>query len=256
MTFENLGREQIGRITGGRSSLASLARTCLLWIHRSCKTLSLGPPPRPQGDYVITVGISQENGSTILVPLKSDDEVVGRIAVDAVLEHRTTCSMAMGPRSMFPGHQAPSRLRPSSRNDLRVKACLASLLRLIDEQVYLIDQPNLLCADTICGLTTASSSMPLSPSVGSLGAQMRIRPKRKLSFTAAQLASQTIQQEVQCRRLVLSFSASDGPALPARPEHQGALIVALASLSQPCRYHPMNTQTDAPGLSNSQVQAT
>lgn len=82
MTIENLGREQIGRITGGRSSLA---RTCLLWIHRSYKTLSLGPPPRLQGDYVITIGISQENGSTILVPLKSDDEVVGRIAVDAVI---------------------------------------------------------------------------------------------------------------------------------------------------------------------------
>lgn len=106
---------------------------------------------------------------------------------------------------MFAGRQAPSRLRPSSRNDLRVKACRASLLSLIDEQVYLIDQPNLLCADTICGLTTASSSMPLSPSVGSLEAQMRIRPKRKLSFTAAQLASHTTQKKFSA---AVSFSAS------------------------------------------------
>lgn len=51
---------------------------------------TLGPPPRAEGDYVPTAGITQENATTILNAVGAGQEVQGILQVDSVIENRTT----------------------------------------------------------------------------------------------------------------------------------------------------------------------
>lgn len=50
---------------------------------------TLGPPPGAAGDYVPSVGISQENGTAIIAAL-AGGSVEGIVQVDSVIENRTT----------------------------------------------------------------------------------------------------------------------------------------------------------------------
>ena len=51
---------------------------------------TLGQPPRPEGPYVPTAGIAQENGTAIIDLLTAGSEVIGLLEVDTVTENRTT----------------------------------------------------------------------------------------------------------------------------------------------------------------------
>lgn len=51
---------------------------------------TLGPPPRPEGEYVPTAGISQENATALLEALNGGGEVQGVLQVESIIENRTT----------------------------------------------------------------------------------------------------------------------------------------------------------------------
>ena len=51
---------------------------------------TLGQPPRPEGDYVPTAGVTLENGTAILDAINSGETVQGDIEVDSIIENRTT----------------------------------------------------------------------------------------------------------------------------------------------------------------------
>jgi hypothetical protein len=80
---------------GLKSALAGSAGALAAVIYNSASGPigggTLGPPPRPEGDYIATVGIAQENGTAILAALEAG-EVTGVLSVDSVIENRTTYS--------------------------------------------------------------------------------------------------------------------------------------------------------------------
>ncbi|KAK4504146.1 hypothetical protein PRZ48_005062 [Zasmidium cellare] len=51
---------------------------------------TLSPPPRPEGEYVPTAGISQENGTALLERLNGGEEIEGMLGVESIIENRTT----------------------------------------------------------------------------------------------------------------------------------------------------------------------
>lgn len=51
---------------------------------------TLGPPPRPEGEYVPTVGIAQENGTAILDLLEGGDAITGVLEVVSEIYNLTT----------------------------------------------------------------------------------------------------------------------------------------------------------------------
>lgn len=51
---------------------------------------TLGPPPRPEGDYVPTAGITQEQGLELLQAINAGQTITGLLEVDSVIENRTT----------------------------------------------------------------------------------------------------------------------------------------------------------------------
>lgn len=51
---------------------------------------TLGPPPRPEGEYIPTAGISQENATALLETLSGGGVVQGVLGVESVIENRTT----------------------------------------------------------------------------------------------------------------------------------------------------------------------
>lgn len=51
---------------------------------------TLGPPPRPEGEYVPTVGLSLENGTAILDLVEAGDEVTGVVTAVSELYNLTT----------------------------------------------------------------------------------------------------------------------------------------------------------------------
>lgn len=51
---------------------------------------TLGQPPRPEGSYVPTAGIAQENGTAIVESVLAGTQVVGQLEVNAITENRTT----------------------------------------------------------------------------------------------------------------------------------------------------------------------
>ena len=79
---------------GLKSALAGAAGATAAVIYNNEPGLigggTLGPPPRPEGDYIITVGIAQENGTAILASLDAGTEVTGVIVSEADLYNVTT----------------------------------------------------------------------------------------------------------------------------------------------------------------------
>lgn len=51
---------------------------------------TLGQGPRPEGEYVPAVGISQENGTAILEALTGGAVVEGSLMARSIIENRTT----------------------------------------------------------------------------------------------------------------------------------------------------------------------
>ena len=51
---------------------------------------TLGPPPRPEGEYVPTAGISLENGTALLAAITGGQTVTGVLNVESLIENRTT----------------------------------------------------------------------------------------------------------------------------------------------------------------------
>ena len=51
---------------------------------------TLGPPPRPEGPYVPTAGISLARGTALLDAINSGEKVVADVNVNSILENRTT----------------------------------------------------------------------------------------------------------------------------------------------------------------------
>lgn len=51
---------------------------------------TLGPPPRAEGDYIPTAGITQDNGTALLAAINGGQTVEGVLLVDSVIENRTT----------------------------------------------------------------------------------------------------------------------------------------------------------------------
>ncbi|KAI9849170.1 MAG: Leucyl aminopeptidase yscIV [Sclerophora amabilis] len=78
---------------GLKSALAGAAGAAAAVIYNNAPGAlagTLGVPPRPEGPYVPTVGISQENATTLLATINSGTTVTGVVSVDAVTENRTT----------------------------------------------------------------------------------------------------------------------------------------------------------------------
>lgn len=79
---------------GAKSALAGAAGAVGAVIYNNVPGTvtggTLGPPPRPEGDYVPTAGISQENATAILEAISSGGTVEGVLSVDSVIENRTT----------------------------------------------------------------------------------------------------------------------------------------------------------------------
>lgn len=51
---------------------------------------TLGQPPRPEGPYVPTASIAQENGTAIVDAILAGTQVIGQLEINAVTENRTT----------------------------------------------------------------------------------------------------------------------------------------------------------------------
>ena len=51
---------------------------------------TLSPPPRPEGEYIPTVGVTQENGTALLAALEAGTAVEGVLQVKSIIENRTT----------------------------------------------------------------------------------------------------------------------------------------------------------------------
>ena len=79
---------------GLKSSLAGAAGADAAVIYDSINEPSLagtlGPPPRPEGPYVPTVGISLANGTALLAAINTGKPVIADINVISVVENRTT----------------------------------------------------------------------------------------------------------------------------------------------------------------------
>lgn len=79
---------------GLKSSLAGVAGADAAVIYDNINETSLagtlGAPPRPEGPYVPTVGISLANGTALLAAINSGQTVIADIDVFSIAENRTT----------------------------------------------------------------------------------------------------------------------------------------------------------------------
>ncbi|KAF2170012.1 hypothetical protein M409DRAFT_64397 [Zasmidium cellare ATCC 36951] len=79
---------------GLKSSLAGAAGAVGAVIYNNAPGYisggTLGPPPRPEGEYIPTAGISQENATVLLEALSNGEEVQGVLEVESIIENRTT----------------------------------------------------------------------------------------------------------------------------------------------------------------------
>lgn len=79
---------------GLKSSLAGVAGADAAVIYDNINETSLagtlGAPPRPEGPYVPTIGISLVNGTALLAAINSGQTVIADIDVFSVAENRTT----------------------------------------------------------------------------------------------------------------------------------------------------------------------
>lgn len=57
---------------------------------------TLGAPPRPEGPYVPTVGISLANGTALVTAITGGQTIIGDLSVRSTSENRTTSASPFG----------------------------------------------------------------------------------------------------------------------------------------------------------------